>query len=331
MLYRRTALLLIMGVMILYSVALGEYTPDPTWKIAFVRESNLWVMNADGTGAKKILHSENITGPLSWSKDGKRIVFSRQGQLTVQNPDGMGGGHKCYDLFVAHVDSAGRNWWWRITDDLGSNSATWSADDKYFVYVNDKSANLANALLPEYRIFYRNWDGSVVKSIAPPNAAPDEYLGLQPSISPDGTLIAYIYVQMEGDKATSMRDVGMVIVPMSGIKRTNAELLAEAITFPNAGGPSFSPDGKTIAYIYKDYNNPTKGIYLVNVADKTKKRIYTPAEGFNLKPNTISWSPDGQWLTFSSYDGYIYVIDRNGQNLKKISTGGNDYFPAFSR
>jgi len=288
-------------------------------------------MNADGTGAHKILHAENVTGPLSWSIDGKRIAFSRQGQLTVQNPDGMGGGHKCYDLFVAHVDSTQRIFWWRITDNLGSNAVAWSYDDKYFVYVYDEVAHIANALLPEYRIYYRNWDGSINKSIAPAGAGPDEFLGIQPAISPDGKLIAYIYFQKEGDKATSMRDIGMVIVPMSGITRTDEELAKEALKFPNAGGPAFSPDGKTIAYIYKDQKSPTKGIYLVNVVEKTKTRIFTPTDDIILRPNTISWSPDGQWLTFSSYDGNIYVIDRNGQNLKRISIGGNDYFPAFSK
>lgn len=320
---------LILGLLLLAAASpvLGEYNPDPNWKIAFIRDGSLWMMKADGTGAGIIFGAENITGRLSWSKDGKRIAFSRQGQVTIKYPDGGGGGHKCYDLFVTHLDSVGRDFWWYITDDLGSAFPEWSADDELFVYHHDVSAVKANAVMPEYRIYYRNWDGTIVKRLAPDDAAPGAYLGVQPTMSPDGELLAYIHVASGVGKTTSVRNVGMVIVPRSGITRSDARLLAEAETFPDAGCPSFSPDGKSIAYI----NSQDNSIYMVSVADKTKRKIFTPVGGLKLRPNAVSWSPDGKWLTFSSYDGNIHVVDTNGEGVKQISFGGNDYSPSFSK
>jgi len=309
--------------------AAAQYKPNPNWKIAFVRQNDLWAMNADGTGQKQITKFGNVTGKLSWSKDGKRVAFVRQGEIDAKFPDGTGGQHKCYDFYVTHLDSAGKEFWWYMTDNLGSNSPDWSADDQLFVYQYDLAAAKANSILPEYRIYYRNWDGSIEKSLAPANAAPGTYMGLQPSISPDGKLVAFIYVEKKGKRATDMRDVGMVIEPRTGITRSEAELLAEANQFPNAGGPAFSPDGTTIAYIQKKPED--NGIYLVTVATRTKKKIFTPSDGLQLRPSSISWSPDGQWLVFSSYDGNIYVADRNGGNLKQLSFGGNDYFPCFTK
>ena len=270
-------------------------------------------MGADGSAPREIFSSENVTGKVSWSKDGKRIAFSRLGEVTIKYPDGGGGGHKCYDIFVTHIDSTKREFWWFITDDLGSAYPEWSADDQLFIYHHDEAAIRANAVMPEYRIWYRNWNGTVAKCLAPQNAAPGEYMGLQPTMSPDNQLVAYIHVSRVGGKPTDMRNIGLVIVSRSGITQTQAELEAEARRFPDAGCPAFSPDGKSIAYI----NTSDFGIYLVAVDQREKRKIFAPTGGFQPRPSAITWSPDGKWLAFSGYDGNIYVVNSEGKDLKK--------------
>ncbi len=324
-----TVLILTICFLSLAIPAAAEYTPDPDWKIAFIRGGNLWMMAADGSGARELYSWGNVGGRLSWSTDGKRICYSRQGQVTVEYPDGTGGGHKCYNIQVAHIDSAGKNFWWYITNDLGSMFPEWSDDDQLFVYVYDVGANQVNSLFPEYRIRVRNWNGSLVESVTPEDKGPGSFLGIQPTISPDKKLVAYIHMERKKDKATALREYGMVIVPRSGVTRTEEELRQEAAKFAKAGCPTFSPDGASIAYISKDTRNP--GIYLVNVATRTKMKVFTPPAGLEIRPNAVSWSPDGRWLTFSSYDGNIYVVGVDGKDLKQLSFGGNDYHPAFSK
>lgn len=325
---RRVSIIVLSLILLALAVpAYGEYSPEATWKIAFIRDNNLWVMNADGSQARPIFKGENVSGRVSWSADGERIAFSRQGEVSIKYPDGGGGGHKCYDMFVAHIDSVQREFWWYLTDDLGSAYPEWSADDQLFIYHYDDAAAKANSVMPEYRIWYRNWNGTVAKRLAPDNAGPGEYLGIQPTMSPDKQTVAYIHLSKGREKATDIRNVGLVIVPRSGIIRSQAELEIEAAKFAGAGCPAFSPDGKTIAYI----NNDDNGIYLVALDTREKRKIFTPTASFQPRPNAISWSPDGKWLAFSNYDGNIHVVDTTGQGLKQISFGGNDYFPAFSK
>ncbi len=83
-----------------------------------------------------------------------------------------------------------------------------------------------------------------------------------------------------------------------------------------AYGYSASPDGKMISY-HENYQ-----IYLANVDGSGKRQIET-GNPFNFGPR---WSPDGQWLLFSSGrhgNSYPYIVRRDGSGLRKLAdTGG---------
>jgi Tol biopolymer transport system component len=55
------------------------------WKLAFVRDNNIWVSNGDGTDQKLII--ENGQTP-SWSPDKSQIAFVRQNNIWVAKADG---------------------------------------------------------------------------------------------------------------------------------------------------------------------------------------------------------------------------------------------------
>lgn len=80
--------LLILG---LSSLALAEdqYRPSPEtlrpWKLAFVRDNNIWISNGDGTDQKLLI--ENGKTP-SWSPDKSQIAFVRQNNIWVAKADG---------------------------------------------------------------------------------------------------------------------------------------------------------------------------------------------------------------------------------------------------
>ncbi len=71
----------------------------------------------------------------------------------------------------------------------------------------------------------------------------------------------------------------------------------------NFTAPTFSPDGKNIAFTSLNF----KGIYIENIADGTKKKI-TDDEGSGFR---FSWSPDGTAITY---------LARENVNRKVINT-----------
>ena len=82
------------------------------------------------------------------------------------------------------------------------------------------------------------------------------------------------------------------------------------------GSPSWSPDGKSIAYYSKQTDNSYQ-IVVAN-ADGSNARKLT-SQGSNWTP---VWSPDGNWLAFTSNRGGrldVYMMDKNGGNVQLIT------------
>lgn len=88
---------------------------------------------------------------------------------------------------------------------------------------------------------------------------------------------------------------------------------------------TFSPDGKELAFI--------TGNMRLTVADAEGKerRHLGPQEGIQGQPN---WSPDGQWIVFSSsHEGnyQLYTIHPDGSGLTRLTYHkAMDYRPVYS-
>ncbi len=112
--------------------------------------------------------------------------------------------------------------------------------------------------------------------------------------------------------------------------------------------PVWSPDGEQIAYYIHCGNNEhpetmMRDIYTIQpqvyridgvlTADGTGDSALTSDSYFNTQP---AWSPDGQWIVFSSDRAGngrmdLWLMDRNGQNLQLIYRGQMDCIsPGFS-
>lgn len=98
--------------------------------------------------------------------------------------------------------------------------------------------------------------------------------------------------------------------------------------YGNARQPSWSPDGKKIAF--QAYWDGNWHIYTVNI-DGTGLRQMTSGDFDHREPH---WSPDGKSLAFSSdrngsYDIWTLQIDSENP-ATVISEGGNEYGPVWS-
>ena len=77
---------------------------DPAWspdgrRIAFRRfeesarvNSDLYVVNADGSGLRRLTRNAAKLRWFAWSPDGRTIAFLRNGEVYIVKADGMGNG-----------------------------------------------------------------------------------------------------------------------------------------------------------------------------------------------------------------------------------------------
>ncbi len=305
------------------------------WKIAFQRDKNIWIMNGDGSGQKQWRSLGNVAGKMSFSPDGKVIAWSRQGEVTYKLPDGGGGGRRLYDVFLAEIDSTSDSYWRWVTFNHGSRSPEFSADGQRLLYSYDMSANILDAELPDFQIVHSNRDGSDMVKLARAGSKPGECQGMDPTWSPDGKQIAFTYFQRranigDGSREAPTRPVGLVVVPATGITATEDELQALATRNSDAGAPSWSPDGKGIAFV--STKTTDGGVYVITPDLATRKKIVEKTDRITPAQAPVSWSPDSKWIVFSTIDGFIFVVPSDGSGApQRITSGGNDYQPTFSR
>lgn len=296
----------------------------PLGKIAFIRDGNVWIMQASGANQEIICEVGNADGRLSWSPDGKVIVFTRSGKVDAQLPDNTGGRHKVYDIFLAYLDSAYANkklFWYRLTDDMGSRDPEWSTDGSQIIFWKDLNANLVNAYEPNYQICIMDPDGDNVKILRKDwQTSVDSFL-ISPTMNAKGD-IAFVGL-------FARRPQGLAIAPKDKFTIPFDSIRAQVRKNSNCIAPSWSPDGKWLAYINNDLKDG--GLYIATADLKEKYIVFTPPPGVDLYTLAPSFSPDSKWLTFSTTDGSIWIVDITGNGARRLSGPGTDKFPSWSK
>ena len=142
---------------------------------------------------------------------------------------------------------------------------------------------------------------------------------------------------------SSAAAAGLAILAVSGAvwvgKRTNAGSRTPQpsrenplISLPGAvSSPSFSPDGKQVAYSWRDAEGAGgAGMYVKLVEAGTALRLTNPPQD----DHTPKWSPDGQWVAFWRHlppNSGVHVVSALGGSARRItgleSCGGLDWLP----
>jgi len=112
-----------------------------------------------------------------------------------------------------------------------------------------------------------------------------------PQISPDGSRVAYVRVWV--NQKSDRYDSALWIVP------THGGPARQLTSGPRDGGPRWSPDGKTLAFIRsseKDGKPQPQQIYLLSFdGGEAQQLTDTPRS-----PGGFEWSPDGKTIAFVS-------------------------------
>jgi Tol biopolymer transport system component len=250
------------------------WSPDGK-KIAFMRDTRaIYVVNADGSGQRR-LRSKTFDGPV-WSPDGRKIAFTARGPGT-----GSGG-----DVYVMNADGSGER---NLTRTPGTDfRPAWSPDGRTIAFVSDRDGN--------WDVYVMNADGSDQRNLTRDPATDIPFSSL--AWSPDGRTIAW----------ASERDGNFDIHVMNADGRGRRNLTRTA-----GGGifPAWSPDGRRIAFVRGRGNN--SDIYVMNADGSGTRRL---AEGGNWAPD---WSPDGRKIAFAGPGSEIYVVNADGSGQRALT------------
>jgi Tol biopolymer transport system component len=152
-------------------------------------------------------------------------------------------------------------------------------------------------------------------------------LHLAPALSPDGSQVAYF-----SEKDFYFVDLYLANGETGEVKRrilkSGVSSNYETYRFINSQA-NWSPDGKFLALAAK--RGPRDEIVIVDVArNKQVGRIQLKLSGVT----TPSWSPDGNQLVFTGYDGGIsdlFTVNRDGSDLRRLTSDKyGDLHPVWS-
>ncbi|MEI6680135.1 MAG: alpha/beta fold hydrolase, partial [Mariniphaga sp.] len=265
------------GKRILYSVS---YYSIPENK----GNSELFVMNADGSDKKQITRTVTREASAKWMKDGKTVAFLSSETGSMQ-------------LWTMNDDGSNRK---QIsTREDGINDFSFSPDETKLLFVADvkygertvdKYPDLPKATgVIVNDLMYKHWD-EWVQSVPHPFVADFS----------DGKITNEVDV-LKGEPFESP------MKPFGGIEQL-----------------AWSPDGKTVAYTCrkktgKEYALSTNSdIYFYNLATGKSENQTPGMMGYDQNP---VFSPDGKWLTWESMERDGYEADKNRLFLMNLQTG----------
>jgi Tol biopolymer transport system component len=273
------------------------------YKVAFVPSApgqfGILSVNSDTTGATTLAEDRRAEVRFaSWSPDGKRLAFYT---LRGQDQEILNKYRMVNEYLLYVMDATGANQK-RLLDfpviDFG-----WAPDSRRLFLVSGYES--PDRSLPEvlngtqhplaYVYVFDIQTGSIMR-------LPGSGRNCSASWSPDGTRLAVGFGIGE--------NCGIYLLSPDGGK---SERLTDGTTIDFR--PTWSPDGKSIAYVAhakSDADAGNSGVFVIGADGTGKRRVDDEAVSYVL------WSPDGNRLLLQSA-GTARLIDSNGKNQVLLS------------
>ena len=307
--------------------------------------SELFVMNVDGTEKRQITQSSFRESSAKWMNDSKTIAF-------LSNESGSS------QLWKINADGSGKK---QLTDrEGGINDFSFSPDESKLLFVADvkygertvdkhpdlpkTSGIIVNDLM------YKHWDEWVETIPHPfvadfnggklanekdllegePFESPMKPFGgiEQLAWSPDGKTIAYTSRKKVGKEyaVSTNSDIYFYNLETGSTENKTEGMMGYDIN------PNFSPDGKWMAWesMEREGNESDKSrLFLMNVETGEKKDL---SANFDQNSNELAWTADSKSIYFVSVQHAvteIYRADIETDSITKITTGVHDYTKAI--
>ncbi|MBA2291739.1 MAG: PD40 domain-containing protein [Gemmatimonadales bacterium] len=269
---------------------------SPIGQIAFVRDSQLYLINADGTGEVPLSPTSSQIANVdpAWSPDGSRIAFvsTRSGRPRPLAAPGF----RAYDIYVMNAD--GSSLVQRTSTGRYNGRPVWSPDGRQIAFETYESE--ATSIY----VMSADDDGT-----PPVRLTGSGVWASDPAWTPDGGRIAFSKARNgEGLWWTNSQSIDV----MNADGSNSSSLVVWSST--NTGDyerfyfdAAWSPDGRSIAFSECVQNpwsygwTPWHNCFSVNVlianADGTGLRPLAPGIPRQKNP---TWSPDGRAIAFEA-------------------------------
>ena len=312
--WRKWALLfsitLFFGVRLWDAIAQAPTKPQ----IVFSMKDDIYVMDTDGTNARRLTYHPAIDELPCWSPDGRQIAFSS----TRDNVSGA------YNVEIYVMDSYGPNIR-RLTHHPGVDVySSWSPDGKQLAFVSDRDGNA--------EIYVMTLDGASLR-----NLTQHPSIDTAPSWSPDGKQIVFAsnrrrFFEEFGNLAGT--EIYVMNADGSDVRRLT-ERQGGPPYLESDRTPCWSPDGKQIVFTSFRGEAVRDGgsddIYVMD-ADGNNQRNVRPSLAGEMDPR---WSADGAQIVFASISIVpsipevtplpgrgsidIYVMNSDGSGVRRLT------------
>ena len=344
----------------MHRIAEPQISPDGKWVAYTVatpdmdanrNATNIWMVSTSGGAPQQLTQSGRDSSPV-WSPDGKTLAFLSS----------RGGDSQVYLLPLEGGEAQ------RLTKlSTGADIVKWSPDRKTIAFTSsvypdckdddcnskrdaEKEKNKVKAHVAE-QLLYRHWnewsegkrahlfvvpaDGSAAPRDLTPGAnydVPPPPLGLRGSesdinFSPDGKEICFAAVTDKMEAISTNADLFIVSVAGGEIKRITTQ--------PGFDGePTYSPDGKYIAYHAQLTPGYESDRWRMMLYDRQTGKIENLSENFDRSADEMAWSSDSKKIFFTAENETqkpVYAMAAIAGAQPRIVTDGYNSAISFSR
>ncbi len=254
----------------------------------------IWSMDYDGSNQAQVTRYGSISTFPVVSHDGSKVAFTSYAQ----------GAPKIY----VHSTETNRKLVFYNQSSASSAPGDFTPDGKQLLFYSNSGG------LRYFQIFSASAEGGNLRRISSANA-----IEVEPKVNPKNPS-DIVYVSGRSGPAQIYR---MNMDGADNVRLTNGE--------GEAGNPSWHPDGQHIAFKWtRGFEPGNFNIFVMDIATRNTTQL-THGSGRNENP---VWAPDGVHIAFSSKRGratQIYLMQANGQEVKQLTTQGNNMMPAWAK